>query len=208
MPRLFLIPILLLTHLCPMLSQTLKGEYRLQGIQDAASAFNFTKDGRFEFFFIYGAVDRSATGTYAIEGNTLTLKSDKQPGKDFPIKLEKKQGKGYTIIIKHNNPYLIQNIACIYYLDGKENVAFSNSQGEIHIDEKHIDTLSLVHELFPDVPSTIKNESNSNNYFEVELSPSLGEVTFQGITFTVQQDSITCEPNEVLPFQKVVFAKQ
>jgi hypothetical protein len=191
-----------------MHSQTLKGEYRLQGVQDAASAFMFSNDGKFEFFFMYGAVDRTATGTYSIEENIVTLKSNKEPGKDFPVTLEKKEETGYTIKIKHENPYLLQNVVCIYYIGNTENTAFSDSQGEIHIDEKNIDRLFLVHELFPDMPSMIKNSTNNNNYFEVGLSPTLTQATFQGVTFKVEGKSITCLPNAILPFQKVVFVKQ
>ncbi|HUR32057.1 MAG TPA: hypothetical protein VMZ69_11550 [Saprospiraceae bacterium] len=208
MLKLLLFTSLIFPVISHMQSQTLKGEYRLQGVHDAASAFMFSNDGKFEFFFIYGVVDRTATGTYIIDGNILTLKSDKEPGKDFPVTLEKQQGTGYTIKIKHDNSYLLQNVVCQYIIEGKENYATSDSNGEIHIDEKNIDKLLLMHELFPDVPSVIKDASNSNNWFEVGLSPALGEVSFADIKFIVEGKSIRCEPNALLPFQKVDFVKQ
>ena len=62
-----------------------------------ASGFNFSADGKFEFFFTYGAVDRSAAGTFTVAGDTLKLKSNKEPGKDFSITGQSKQGKGYTL---------------------------------------------------------------------------------------------------------------
>ena len=79
-----------------MTAQTLDGVYNLRGIHDMAAGFQFTPDGRFEFFYIYGASDRHATGTYAMDGDTVKLKSDKQPGKDFKIESQDKKGKGFT----------------------------------------------------------------------------------------------------------------
>ena len=81
---------------------------------EMASGFNFTPDGKFEFFFSYGAIDRSATGIFYVEGDTLKLKSDKEPGKDFTITSESKAAKGYTLIFKDANKYLAQNILCIF----------------------------------------------------------------------------------------------
>jgi hypothetical protein len=82
---------------------TLNGVYSLKGIQDMAAGFKFTPDGRFEFFYMYGASDRNATGTYTVEGDTIKLKSDKEPGKDFKIVSQKKAGQGYTIEVQDAN---------------------------------------------------------------------------------------------------------
>ena len=65
---------------------TLDGAYNLRGLQDMAAGFKFTPDGRFEFFYAYGAGDRNATGTYKVEGDTVHLKSDKEPGNDSKSK--------------------------------------------------------------------------------------------------------------------------
>src|SRR6187401_946382 len=80
-----------------MNGQKLNGSYRLVGVHDLASAFEFTPDGKFQYFYIYGVADRNATGTYTVVGDTVKLKSDKVGGKDFPIESQSKKGKGYTI---------------------------------------------------------------------------------------------------------------
>lgn len=189
-------------------AQTISGEYRLKGVHDAASAFRFTDDGRFEFFFMYGVVDRAATGSYTIEGNTIKLKSDKTPGQDFPITKQNKQGKHYTIQVTDQNTFLLSNIVAIYFVNSQEKRAYSDNQGLITINDPLVDKIFLKHEIFPDIPSLIKDENNNNTHFEVKLSPSLAEVSFKGIDFTIDGDELTCLPNYVLPFQSVVYVKQ
>ena len=184
-------------------AQNLNGEYRLSGIPETASAFRFTEDGKYEFFFIYGAVDRMSSGMYSMEGNVVKLKSDKEPGNDFPLKSQSKKGKGYTIQVSDANPYLLRNIICIYYIDSTEQVAYGNNEGLIEIEANDVDKIFLVHELFPDIPSLIKDENNPNNHFEVGLSPGLASVSFKGIDFTKDGDELTCLPNYVLPFQHI-----
>lgn len=191
-----------------MSAQKLNGEYRLTGIPETASAFRFTPDGHFDFFFIYGAVDRAATGTYNISGDTLKLKSDKEPGKDFPVTKEEKKGNKYHIKVIDQNSYLLENILCIYYIGENESVTNSDQNGLITIDADHVDKIYLRHELFPDIPSLIKDEKNSNNYFEVGLSPSLVYVSFKGIDFKIEGKAISCLPNYVIPFEKIKFVKQ
>ena len=190
-----------------MTSQNLSGEYSLHK-HEMASAFRFTKDGKFEFYFTYGAVDRAATGTYTVEGDTLKLKSDKEPGKDFPITAQSKKGKGYTIQVNDPNAYLLKYVRCMYFIGDKQNETESDDKGMIHIDAEHCDKIYLQHELFPDIISLIKDENNSNNYFEVSLSPSLGNVSFKGIDFAIKGDELTCLPNYFMPYDNISYVKE
>lgn len=190
----------------------LNGEYTLQGIHDMAAGFRFTPDGRFEFFYIYGASDRNATGTYTVEGDTVKLISDKEPGKDFKIDSQSKKGKGFTIQVTAPNEYLLRNIYCFYF-DGdapdatQTNTAETDSKGMIHLDIPSIDTMYLRHEIFPDIPTLIKDKNNPNNYFEVSLLPSLGQVSFKGIDLFIKGDTLTCHPNYFMPFDNIRFVK-
>ena len=92
-----------------MSQTTIEGEYYFRKME-MASGFNFSKDGKFQFFYTYGAVDRTASGSFIVEGDTLKLKSDKEPGKDFTITSQSMQGNGYSIIFKHPNKYLVEKI--------------------------------------------------------------------------------------------------
>jgi hypothetical protein len=65
-----------------MSQKNIEGEYYFRKME-MASGFNFSKDGKFEFFYVYGSVDRNAAGSFTVEGDTLKLTSNKEPGKDF-----------------------------------------------------------------------------------------------------------------------------
>lgn len=189
------------------MGKTLQGEYYLH-IHEMGSAFNFTKDGTFEFYFSYGAIDRTANGTYSIERDTLKLHSDKEPCKDFPITKQDKKGKGYTIKVSDPNTYLLKYIKCMYFVGDVEKEVRTDDQGMVHIDEPHCDKIYLQHELFPDVASLIKDTDNENTNFEVTLSPSLVNVSFKGIDFIIDGNSISCLPNYFMPYDNIRYTKE
>jgi hypothetical protein len=187
---------------------TLDGVYALRGIQDMAAAFKFTPDGRFEFFYAYGAGDRNATGTYTVEGDTVKLKSDKEPGKDFKIDAQRKQGKGYTIKLNDADKNYLSYMSCFYFVGDKQELAEANKEGIIHIDLPEVDSLYVRHELAVDIPTLVKDKDNDNNYFEVSLLPSLGQVSFKGIDLFIKEDTLTCHPNYFMPFENIRFEKE
>jgi hypothetical protein len=187
---------------------TLDGVYALRGIQDMAAAFKFTPDGRFEFFYAYGAGDRNATGTYMVEGDTVKLKSDKEPGKDFKIDAQRKQGKGYTIKLNDADKNYLSYMSCFYFVGDKQELAEANKEGIIHIDLPEVDSLYVRHELAVDIPTLVKDKDNDNNYFEVSLLPSLGQVSFKGIDLFIKEDTLTCHPNYFMPFENIRFEKE
>jgi len=191
-----------------MNGQKLNGSYRLVGVHDLASAFQFTKDGKFEYFYIYGVADRHATGTYTMEGDTIKLKSDKEAGKDFPIESQSKKGKGYTIQVKAPNPFLLYRVTALYFVGEEQRIAESDKEGVIHFEEDHIDKIYLRHEIFPDVACLIKDVDNDHNYFVVSLSPTLQQVSFKGIDLVKKGDTLTCLPNYFLPFEDIRFIKE
>ena len=59
-------------------SNTIVGEYYLTGFMETASGFKLNTDSTFDFFFSYGALDRSGKGTWKQEGNKVIFNS--KPG--------------------------------------------------------------------------------------------------------------------------------
>ena len=188
--------------------KTIDARYQLTGIHDMAAGFKFNTDGTFEFFYMYGASDRNAKGTYTIVGDTIKLKSEKEAGKDFTITNQSKKGSKYKVIVTEKNKYLLRHIIAVAMTGEKENVFESDENGEIEIDLKHCDKLYLQHQLFPDALSLIKDENNSNNYFEVTLNPSLQQVSFKGIDFFIDGDELHCNTNYFMPFENITFVKE
>ena len=187
---------------------TLDGVYSLHGIQDMAAGFKFTPDGRFEFFYMYGASDRNATGSYTIEGDTVKLKSDKEPGKDFKIVSQSKKGKGYTVEVQDANKNYLSYVSCFYFVGDQQALAGADNEGFVRIDLPHVDSLYVRHDMAVDIPTLLKDKDNDNNYFVVSLLPSLGQVSFKGIDLFIKEDTLTCHPNYFMPFENIRFVKE
>lgn len=190
-----------------MHAKQFSGEYYLTNVREMAGGFNFTPDGKFQFFFTYGAMDRNATGTYTIQGDTIKLKSDKEPGKDFDIVSQRKEGAGYTIMIKHENTILASNVRALYFVNGEKREEYADSKGVIHIQEPQCEKIYVQHGIYPDIASLIKDESNQNNFFELTLNPALEQVSFKGIDLFIDGNTLTCLPNYFMPMENIVFEK-
>lgn len=192
-----------------LISQSVvQGEYYFHR-QEMVAGFNFSPDGKFQFYYSYGAVDRNATGTFSVEGDQLKLKSDKEASKDFTIIKQSKQSKGYSVLLKDANQYLVKNILCIFFIDGMRREEYTDNTGSVSLDIDHCDSIYLQHQLFPDIVTLLKDNKNDHNNFVVSLNPSLAQVSFKGIDFTIVGDKkITCFPNYFMGFEGIEFNKQ
>lgn len=191
-----------------MSQKKIEGEYAFRKTEMVAG-FNFTAAGAFQFFFSYGAVDRTAAGTFAVEGNTIKLTSNKEAGNDFTVTAQSKEATGYTINFNHPNKYLLKNILRVFFVNGKEERAVTNSQGEVHVDLSHCDSIYAQHLLFPDILTLVKDANNKNNRFTLALNPSLEQLSFKGIHLTIENDgSLSWLPNYFLEMPGVQFVKQ
>ena len=192
-----------------LMSQSIvQGEYYFRKMEMVAG-FKFSADGKFEFFYAYGVVDRSATGTFSLTGDTLKLRSDKEPGKDFNVIQQSKNGNGYTIQFTDPNKYLVDNIHCIFVSGTEEQGKYTGPDGKITIDLPHCDKIYVEHLLFPDIVTLIKDEKNENNNFTLTLNPSLGQVSFKGIDFKIEdENTISCIPNYLMEMEGIQFTKQ
>ena len=188
-----------------MEKQIIQGEYYFRQTEMVAG-FKFSADGKFQFFFSYGAVDRSATGTFSVEGNLVKLKSDKEPGKDFIVNREFRQGEGYHLVFQDVNSMIVQNIRCFVLMGEKREETVTDSEGHIHLDIAHCDSIFVQHLLFPDIVTLVKSPDNKNNHFELSLKPSLEQLSFKGIDFTIEEDgALSCFPNYFLPMPGIRF---
>ena len=73
-------------------AQQIAGVYRMTGGHEMVAAFQFKKDSSFEFYFIYGAVDRKSSGHFTVHDRIIVLHADKVPGRDFTIVRQEKRG--------------------------------------------------------------------------------------------------------------------
>ena len=190
------------------MSQQITGEYMFNR-QEMVAGFKFSEDGKFDFFFSYGAVDRTATGTFTVEGKTIKLKSDKVAGKDFNVKSQSKSGTGYSIKFEDADPVFLNGIDCTFFINGEKHDEFTNQKGIITVPYPHCDSIFVFHTLFPDIAVCIKDEKNENNNFTCTLNSSLAQVSFKGIDFMIDDDStISCMQNYFMPLEDIVFKKE
>lgn len=188
-----------------MSAKTIRGEYYFRKTEMVAG-FKFSEDGTFQFFFSYGAVDRSAAGTFSVEGNLLKLNSDKEPGKDFTVTAQSKQGEGYTLNFTHPQLYLTANIRCIFQSGDQREEVVSDSKGQVQTSIPACDNIYVQHLLYPDIVTQVKVAANQNNQFELSLNPSLEQLSFKGIDLTIEEDgSLSCLPNYFLPMPGIRF---
>jgi hypothetical protein len=189
-------------------AQQITGVYSLTGIPEMAAAFEFKADGSFRFMYSYGAVDRTSVGTYTQQNNTIILKANKVPGKDFIVNKQSMLGKQFSIKVVHPNAYLTEHISCVAFSGEKRNVYYTNKQGLAVFDTVGITKVYLQHPLYPDVLTLIKDADNKNNHFELSLSPLLEQVSFKGIDLTINGNTLTCLPNYFMPFENIKFVRE
>ena len=196
----------MLGKISTMTPSPIYGEYHFQK-HEMVAAFRFSKDGKFQFYYIYGAVDRNATGTFTVEGDVVKLKSDKEAGRDFTVDRQERKSGGYHLLFRHPNKYLVDHIRVICFIGEEHYEDVTGSSGEVHIDLPRCDRIYLQHGLFPDVVTQIKDEANENNYFELSLNPSLEQVSFKGVDLKIEGDRLTCLPNYLMPLEGIAFVK-
>lgn len=190
-----------------MSTGTIAGVYHFQR-QELVCAFKFTEDNHFEFFYSYGAADRSATGTYSTDQQTIKLKSDKAPGNDFTINKKEKRGNGIIIHVADPNPMMAEYVRALYFVNGLQLDKECNRQQQIIIAESPVSAIYLQHLLFPDIACLIKDEASDADYFEVSLNPSLQQVSFKGVDLFITDEGLTCHPNYLLPMEGILFRKK
>ena len=191
-----------------MAQSPVTGEYEFHR-QEMVAGFNFSTDWKFEFFYSYGVVDRSATGSFSISGDTLHLKSDKEAGKDFTIKSQSKKGGGFRIQFEDDNKFLLSNIRCSFFNGNERKDEYTNQDGIIETELLNCDKIYVYHELFPDMVTLIKDEKNNNDQFTLTLNPSLGQVSFQGVDFKISDNKLSpLMKSYIFPMEEVEFKKQ
>lgn len=188
--------------------KSVQGEYIFTR-QELVSGFRFQENGTFDFFYSYGAADRSASGTFMVEGDTIKLRSKKEPGNDFRVNKQYKQGNGFIIKCDAPDPQLLPYMQCLV-MNGKESSMYeAANDGIIKIDSDHCEKIYIRCLMFPDIPTLIKDERNTNNRFEVTLLAIVQEVSFKGIDLFIENDdSITCLPNYVFMMDDIRFIKR
>jgi hypothetical protein len=182
------------------------GVYLLSGGHEMVAAFKFSADSSFEFYFSYGAVDRSARGHYNVRDGKVHLQSAKEGGKDFTITNRRRSGDGSTVKISDPNSALRKEIVCNFKKGNEMDLQYTDGEGLAHSRLDGCDSILLVHPLYPDIPTVIL--PGKENHFEGVLNPSLADCSFRGFILTLDKDTLTGSLPYLFEREEVVFIRQ
>jgi len=169
----------------------LTGEYYLQGVMETASGFKFNADHSFQFFFSYGALDRSGEGRWEEKDNKVILNSRKYPGSDFALITSNKNNSDLiTIKIIDSNSFFNSHVYCLLKSGGIQTEQFSNNLGLISFPKQLIDSISLAFEFCGERRSVFLPLDPSHNYFEFKFEPWIMEVFFSGFTLEIEKNGL------------------
>lgn len=169
------------------------GEYYLSGVPEMASGFRINADSSFDFFFIYGAVDRFGKGSWSQNGDTLALQSPPKPAPDFVLQNSAKGDTAGTVIqVTDANPAILGYIMCqAETTDGEILRAESDNNGQIYFDtDKPLKTIYLLHRLWPNEPCVVGIGQSGDHYFEFSISPSIMEVAFNNLELRLEDGGL------------------
>ena len=174
----FVVLLVVLTKV--MHAQTITGEYYLQGVMETASGFKLNADSSFEFFFSYGALDRSGKGKWTLQSDSVILfNSDKRPPLDFSLAKHAATGdKNMIIQIEDNNKNILRYVQGFIKTNAGEQAFEVDNGGIAQIEKQKIDSIGLIFTLCPDRYSVFPVADN-DNYFVFHFEPWIAEVFFE-----------------------------
>jgi hypothetical protein len=173
-------------------TQKLQGEYYLHGVMEVGSGFKFNADNSFDFFFMYGALDRIARGTWKQNGDTIILNSAKKPPRDFKlIQSKKTDAKDIVIKIVDRNEVLLRNV--YGSVKSGENVyrGATDQSGIMNFEKCKVEQISLIHEFWPDRFSIFDIDDADKNYFEFGIEPWIVDIQFDNFVLILKNDTLT-----------------
>jgi hypothetical protein len=181
---------LLLFHLFlgKLMAQTdLPGEYQLSPLPEIAAGIQLKPDSSFEFYFIYGALDRFGKGTWTLEGNEVVLKGNAGEHPPFAL-LHTAPGTadGIRIRIEDKNEFLRSAIYAMVDLDTQAGFAKTNNRGEVYLQYTTADSIFLVSELFPEKIFRYRLPDNGHRELVFRFAPDALDVFLTGIRLRIE----------------------
>ena len=171
--------------------QSLAGEYYLRGVMEVGSGFKLNPDSTFQFFFTYGALDRSGEGRWAIVNNQVVFNSREFPGKDFVLTGGKKtSAAGITIRITDPNKQWLNYVYCALSSGTTKTELMSDKDGSIHFPQSKADSIMLAFEFCSERNSIFAISDPTHNDFSFRFEPCLMEVFFKDLKLNITAEGL------------------
>ncbi|MEO7524374.1 MAG: hypothetical protein ABIT58_09785 [Ferruginibacter sp.] len=189
---LFLISTLSMNMEAQTKAPSITGEYYLNGVRETASGFNFNEDKSFEFFFSYGALDRTGVGTWEIKDDKVILNSPKPKGYGFILAASKiVENDEITIQIVEENTFFLNHVYAIVVSGDTQQKEMSNQKGIIHFKKLPVDSITLIFEFTGEKKDVFIIPNKENNYFEFKFDPSIMDVIFDNLSLSIDKNVLS-----------------
>jgi hypothetical protein len=187
--------------------------YDLRNVREMAAGFEFTENGHFNFYLAYGGLDRNATGTYTVENDTIKLKSDKKPAKDFEVasRKSKKDFNGFVIKVDDENKFIVSYVKAVALINGQMHTYDVSSDGAVRIDTTVCEKIFIWNQLYGDVMTEIYDAAKdkaSKNFITVKMKPTLQQFSFTGIDLFLKDNKLILPANLMLNAEALEFEKR
>ncbi|CAG4997929.1 hypothetical protein DYBT9275_01884 [Dyadobacter sp. CECT 9275] len=173
-------------------TDSLAGEYYLQGVMETATAILLKPDSTFEYFYSYGAVDRQGQGLWKVIDNQLILNSRRKPKTDYAMRTKVVPGDFITIKIICGNPQILSLFDVTLYTDEGEKYGSTNSEGMLKMKRSKVNSIDLFFTLCPERYSSFPINS-ADNYFEFKVEPWFAEIFLDNVKLTITDTGLTGE---------------
>ncbi len=174
-------------------SSTLTGEYQLRGVMEMASGILLKPDSSFEFFFSYGAMDRSGSGKWQwIEKDSLlVLNTPNRHAADYAMLQSRKGTENLTVIrISDKNEYLLRYTQVRIHTNTGIIEGETDEKGFFTIPQQPVKQIELLFELCPERSSSFTIADSSHTYFEFGFEPWIADVYFDNVVLKPTQNGL------------------
>lgn len=184
------------------------GEFYLQGVMEVGSGFRFNADSTFDFFFMYGAVDRIGKGAFEQQGDSIILHSTPKPERDFVLQSERATGDNHIVIrVSDANTMMLPYIVCRVKTPDGILEGQCDQDGYAVLEKAPVQAISLVHAFFPERFSVFHVAQPEHNHFEFTIDPRIVEVEFNGIVLHYRDGVLSGRHPLLDPLKEYQFVK-
>ncbi len=172
--------------------QFITGRYRLNGINDTVSEFEFFSDNTFLFNYNYSAISRKGKGTYMVNDKSVILKNNSASDNDFKLASSRLQPQpGFTVKINDDNLLMRSYVACcVSTPDGIVRMKV-NEEGIASFNVESVKSILLIHLLYPDRTSIFDTGNSNHNYFEFTIDPMIIEIQFNNLNLKMNGNKLS-----------------
>lgn len=174
-----------------MENSTTAGSYQLTGIMETGAGLELYPDGKFDFYYVYGAIDRHAYGNWKQEGDVIMLHSPYADKSGYDILLsEHRQQPRFTVYMPKADPFFL-SMQTVYAINGDVTEAQQgDKKGWYLFTCAQAEKIMLSNDLFPDRLVTIDLKDRTHNHIELAPNHDLLLIQFDDVKANLHEKGL------------------